>query len=152
MGSNTATAAAPVFDLADLDTADTAEWNVTHDGKEIGWVWIFAGPGHQATIDLGNRLAKKNLAVRKAQEQAQVNGKKWKPDDEDPEQIRKENASLITSRLLGWTEINLGGKPFPYTPENALSILLDRKKSFLMAGALEFLADDKSFMTRSAKI
>jgi hypothetical protein len=137
------------FDLADLDLVDEVDWDVTIDGKEIGWKWTFAGPGHQKTIDQGNRIAKEAIKRQAEQEQAQVNGRKWKPEDETPEDRRTKNISLVADRLIRWTDMKLGGEPFPFTVENARKILLDRRKPQLLQGALEFLGNEKSFTKRS---
>ncbi|MGS1095879.1 branched-chain amino acid ABC transporter [Aquamicrobium terrae] len=139
------------LDLSDFDTVDEDVMTVkTKDGTETTWTWTFAGPGHPKTVEQSNRLAKERLRREKAQEQAVVNGKKWKAEDETPDEALDRNVKLVTDRLLGWSPINLNGTPFPYTVENANLILKDRRKGHILIQALEFLGDEVAFSGRSA--
>lgn len=146
-----AAAAVDDFDLSELDTVDEDVMVVRRkDGSETGWKWTFAGPGHPKSIEQSNRLAKERLRKEKAQEQAVINGKKWKAEDETPEEALDRNVRIVTDRLLGWSPIKMNGEPFPFTIENANAILKDRRKSHLLIQALEFLGDDAAFSGRSA--
>lgn len=147
-----ANAAAPApRDLSAFDAVDKVEWDVTYNGELIGWTWTFAGPGHDATIAFSEQLSRDAIARRLSQEKAQINGKKWQPPEEDPEDNRRRNVDLVARRLLGWSPYLLDGQPLPFSLENARKLLLDRKKPWLMSGALDFLGDEKTFMKRSAK-
>lgn len=140
------------FDLADLDTVDEDVMEVQlKDGTPTGWKWTFAGPGHPKSIEQSNRLARERLRRERTQEQAVINGKKWKPDEETPDEALDRNVRIVTDRLLGWSDITMDGKPFPFSAENATSILKDRRKAFLLLQALSFLGDDAAFSGRSAK-
>lgn len=138
-----------VFELDELDAADTAQMTVMRrDGTPSTWVWTFAGPGHPKTIALSQKVSRDRLRKEQDQEQARVNGRKWKPEDETPDQLMARNADFIVDRLLGWTPVKFGADPFEFTPENARKILLDPQKDIAMQ-ALEFLADQRSFTKRS---
>ena len=139
------------FDLAALDAADEAVMEVIANGQPTGWRWTFAGPGHPRAVEQQNRIARAALAEGRAKEQAQVNGRKWKAPEKTPDEQRAENVEFVIERLLGWSEVTMGGEPFPFTPENARALLSDRKKPALLAQAVEFLLDDASFTVRSAK-
>lgn len=141
--------ASAAFDLSELDAVDEATMEVLANGRPTGWIWTFAGPGHPKTIELSNRFARDRLRREKEQEQAQVNGKKWKAPEESPDEVLTRNVGLVVARLLGWSPIQMGGKDYPFTPENAQAILMDRRKGTLLVQAMEFLGEEQSFTKRS---
>jgi hypothetical protein len=141
---------AVAFDISALDATDEAQMVVHSNGRPTSWVWTFAGPGHPKAVDLANKLSRERLRKEAEQEQARVNGRKWKADDEDPDEVAERNADYIVARLIGWSEVQLGGKPYPFSPDNARALLLDPKKGALALQALEFLADQRSFTQRSS--
>lgn len=142
-----------VLDFDDFSTADTADMEVRANGKATGWIWTFAGPGHPKTVEQNNRIARSALKEQKAKETARVNGKKWQPDDEDVEDIRKRNIDFVVERIVGWSDIQVKGKgdktePYPFTAENARKLLSDPSKAGLLAQAYEFLGESDSFTKR----
>lgn len=143
------TAAPAAFDLSDLDAADEAVMEVEANGKPTGWLWTFAGPGHPKTIEQSNRLAKERLRREAAQEQAVVNGKKWKSEAESVDEALERNVSIVTDRLIGWSQIQMGGKDYPFSLDSAKALLMDRRKGQLLIQALEFLGNEQSFTPRS---
>jgi hypothetical protein len=144
---------APVdeFDIASSDYRDEAEMTVVVGGKLTTWKWRFAGPGHPQTVAYNERQSRDRLHREAQQEQARVNGKKWKADEQTTDEVRGQNAEWILSRLLGWTPVKLSGEDYPFNRENAMALLLDPKKPFF-SQAVEFLAEEKSFTPRSASI
>jgi hypothetical protein len=141
------------FDLDDLAATDQAELEIkSRDGRPTGWKWTIAGPGHPKTIEIANRLSKDNFARSKAQEMARVNGKKWKGDDETPDEALQRTAETLAGRVLGWTPVSFGGQPFPFSPENVVKLLLDPDRGDTLVNQLsDFYGDEKSFMKRSVK-
>jgi hypothetical protein len=139
------------FDLDDLDALDTAEMVVISNGKPTDWVWTFAGPGHPKAIAASNAIARERLRLDAAQEQARVNGKKWKAEEETPAEALNRNATYVIDRLIGWSPVKMGGQDFPFTTENARKLLTDPKKGALALQAMEFLAEANSFTRRSVK-
>lgn len=138
-----------VFDICDLDSSDTAEMTVHSDGRPTSWVWTFAGPGHPQAIALSNRLSKARLRRESDQEAARVNGRKWQPEQEDPETVAKRNAEYVADRLIGWSPVKLGGEDYPFSRDNAVKLLMDPKKGALALQALEFLSEQRSFLQRA---
>lgn len=143
-------ATSPAFDLSDLDASDEATMEVYANGKPTGWLWTFAGPGHPKSIEQSNRMAKERLRKEREIEQAQINGRKYKATEETVDEALERNVSIVTDRLLGWSTIQMGGKDYPFTPESAKALLMDRRKGQLLIQALEFLGDERSFTPRSA--
>jgi hypothetical protein len=141
----------PVFDLDAMDSQDEARMQVMVGDRPTGWYLIFAGPGHPLGIAQTNRVAREELQRNRAIEQARANGKKYKAEDKSPEQLLDENVDFVMERLIGWTEVKMNGEPFPFTRENAIKTLKDKKKSSLLAQAIEFIISENSFMKRSAK-
>lgn len=139
------------FDLSQLDTSDEAQMVVLSNGRPTGWVWTFAGPGHPKAIALSTKVSRERLHREADQEQARVNGRKWKAEAETPDDLAKRNADYVADRLLGWSPVKLNGEPYPFSAENARKLLLDPKKGSLAMQALEFLADQRSFTQRSVK-
>lgn len=138
------------FSMADLEAADTAEMTVEVNGRPTSWVWTFAGPGHPQAIAQSNRLSRERLHEDRLKEQAITNGKKWKAPEETVDQVRERNVNQIVERLLGWSPVKIDGADYPFTPENAKSLLIDPRRIGLFTQAMEFLSDLGSFTKRSA--
>lgn len=143
-------AAAGSFDLSAVDAADESVMQVVVNGEPVDWHWRIAGPGHPKTIEQSNKLAKERLRREKEQEQARINGKRWKAPDETVDEVLERNVNLVVDRLLGWSPVTMDGKDYPFSVENARALLLDRRKGQLLIQALEFLGDEQSFGKRSA--
>ena len=146
-----------ILDLDDFSSADTADMEVRLNGKSTGWTWTFAGPGHPKTTEQGDRIAKAALKASHAKERARVNGKKWEPEEETVEDLRKRNVDFVVDRLIGWSDIQVAGadgkpQPFPFTAENARKLLSDPSKGGLLQQAYSFIGDEDSFTKRSATL
>jgi len=140
----------PTFTLAEFDAADTATMEVLIGGKPSGWFWEFAGPGHEKTEAQKARVARERLRKSAEIERAQVNGRKWKPEEDAPETVVARNVADIVERIVGWSTVEIDGKPFPFTPQNATFLLSDPKRVSLLEQASEFLWNEQSFTGRSA--
>ena len=143
-----------VLDLEDFSSADTADMEVKLNGRPTGWVWTFAGPGHPKTIEQADKIAKAALRTSQAKERARVNGKKWEPEEETVETLRKRNVNFVVDRLVGWSDIHTPGAdgkpaPFPFTPDNARLLLSDPSKAGLLQQAYSFIGDEDAFLKRS---
>jgi hypothetical protein len=149
--NDTAQAIATVddFDVASSDYRDEAEMTVIVNDKPTNWKWRFAGPGHPQTVAYNERRSRERIHREAMQEQARVNGKKWRADEQTTDEVRADNVEWILSRLLGWSPVKMNGEDYPFSRENAKTLLLDQRKPFF-GQAVEFLADEKSFMQRSA--
>lgn len=134
------------FDISSLAALDEGEMHV-RDGKDnkTGWTWVFAGPGHPTTVAIDREQNARFIAREQAKERAQVNGKKWKGAEETPEELRQRTIDYIVARLLRWSEIELGGEPYPCTPDNARKILGDPRYGLVFDQANTFLRDEKDF-------
>jgi hypothetical protein len=140
------------IDLSDLDAGDEGELLIRHPKtlEPTGWIWTFYGPGHPVTISLSNRVAGAALKKATARRQAQINGKKWKEDEESLDQLRVENVDNIVTRTKSFTPIKLDGQLIEYSPDAAKQLLLDRKKGWLLEQITEYLRDEANFIQPSA--
>lgn len=138
------------FDVSDLDAIDESHMTVVSNGKPTSWIWTFAGPGHPKAVEQSNRLARERLAIERQQEQARVNGKKWRAPDERPDEALERNVRIVLDRLLRWSPVKFNGTCYEYSTENARMLLKDPRKGALLLQALEFLGDENAFTKRSA--
>lgn len=141
------------FDIGELDARDEAELAIKHPstGEPTTWIWTFYGPGHPKTIEIANRVSREALHKLAAQNQARINGKKWKEDEEPIDKIRSDNVDNIVARTKGFTPININGGVIQFSAESARGLLLDRRKGWLFSQVIEFLREDENFMQPSAK-
>ena len=138
-----------VLDLDAIDAVDEGHMDVMVGGAPSGWIWTFCGPGDPRAVAQSNRVAREELARQRGVSRAQANGKKWSPPEQTPDEVRENNVNFVMERLTGWSEVTMGGEPFPFSVENARQVLNDRKKGALLQQAIEFIVDDNSFMKRS---
>lgn len=153
MDNHTETAPAEAvldFTSSDLESADTADMYVVINGKPTTWRWTFSGPGHPKAVEQSNRVAREALQREADQEQARVNGRKYKAPHRTPDEVRNGNVDFVVERIIGWSPVRLDGADLPFSPEAARKLLLDPRKSGILQQAIDFLADDKAFTKRSA--
>lgn len=151
--SETKTASAVDIDISEFDTLDESDMVVKHplSGEPTTWTITFAGPGHPKSIEYFDRIARQNLREEASKEQARVNGRKWKAEDESLDARRQKNLEMIVSRMIRWSPVRINGEEMPFTPENAMKLLGDRKKGDLFQQCFDFLNAEKSFFPASAK-
>lgn len=142
------------LDLADFDSLDEADMQVMHpdNGAPTNWVITFAGPGHKQTVEFSEKQARERLREDREKEQARVNGRKWKAQDESVAELREKNLNWIASRILRWTPVKINGEEYPFSKENAMKLLSDPRKGNLFQQCLDFLSADQSFTKRSGTI
>src|SRR5215471_14851061 len=114
------------FDLSTMDAQDEAELIIRHPKtlQPTGWTWTFYEPGHAVTTELSNRVAGAALKKAAARRQAQINGKKWKEDEESLEQLRADQVDGIVTRTKSFSPIKLGDDTITYSPDAARKLLL----------------------------
>lgn len=144
---------ADAFDIAAFDAQDEITYTVRNPKTDepTGWVWTFYGPGHPVTVELANKVARDLLRERRAQEAASVNRRKWKPDEQTPDEARAEMVDGIVTRVKSFTPVRLNGEEIAFSSEAAKKLLLDPKKGWLFGQISIFLRDDENFIRPSAK-
>jgi hypothetical protein len=136
--------------LADFELENEAELNLRNKfGAPSGWIWVFAGPGHPATVAADERQTKYYLNLSDEQERARINGRKWKGSGETPDTLMERRVDYILRRLLRWSDgMTIKDEPFPCTPDNARALLLN-PGSGIYEQVNQFLLDERSFTARS---
>lgn len=116
--------------------------------KKTGWRIELAGPSHPKTVALSEDVTRERLNREKAVEFAQVNGRKWKPDDETPDERAKRTVTRLVKRIVGWSPNPLfkffSPEPIQFSEEKAVELFLRPE----MGGYLGQLAD--RFMSEAA--
>lgn len=119
-----------------------------------GWTWQISGPGHEKAVRYQNEQSKKSLRKARLIEQAQVNGKKYVPEERTADDQRRDNMAWIASRVLGWSPMPLSfitgnSDPIPFSDENVIRVLMHEKMGFVFTQLVEAVTEDKRFMQRS---
>lgn len=147
-------AAAPV-DLSAFAFADTATLEILKPGTAtpIGWRITFAGPGHAKTIAFNEAKNREILQRNRQIEMAQVNGRKYKPEEQSVDQARRENVQWVAARIVDWTPVALGADkpPLAFSEAAAIEIFINPDLGWVYAQCLDFLASEQSFTQASAK-
>jgi hypothetical protein len=135
-----------------MDAQDEGDLVIRHPKtlELTGWTWTFYGPGHSVTTDLSNRVAGAALKKAAARRQAQINGRKWKEDEESLEQLRAEQVDGIVTRTKSFSPIKLGDDTIEFSPDAARKLLLDRRKGWLLEQISDYLRDEANFIQPSA--
>lgn len=141
-----------LFDLGSITAVNTGTLTVLHPvtGEPTNWTITLAGPEHPVTEAISDEIVSENDARQRQQEQARVNGKKWKAPDEG-EAARKKTTERLARRILGWTPVTFDGVAFDYNAINAFRLVDEGKFLPVAKQVIDFLNDDASFTKRSAK-
>lgn len=140
-----------VINMADDLPNDTAELHVVKPGTNIptGWVITLAGPGHPQSIALMNEGERERLHRATQIEQAQVNGRKWKGDDDQPDAARRKLVSRITRRIVGWTPVDFGDGVVEFSQDAAVKLFANPKYGAFFGQVVDFLTAERAFMRDS---
>lgn len=140
-------------DLLAFVPADAAVLEILKPGgiESTGWKITFAGPSHDKTIAWQTENSRKALRRQQQQEAAQINGRKYKPEEREPDDQKRDNVSWIVARILDWSPVRLGpGDPVPFSEAKAIELLMRPDLGWAFAQMVEFLVDERSFTKASA--
>lgn len=140
-------------DLGALVPADTAVLEIMKPGgsEGTGWKITFAGPAHEKTLRWSNDNARRQLRRQQQIEQAQANGRKYKAEDRDVDDVRAENVGWVVSRIVDWTPIKIAGEVIAFSDQAATALLVQPQLGWAFSQMVDFLSDERAFMQRSAK-
>lgn len=132
------------FNLSNRRMADTAELNVTDPvhGDDTGWVITFAGPGHEKAVQQQNRMINKGLKKSRT---------KGGAASFTVDEVKEQGVDFIVERIIDWNGLLDNGNEVPFDEDVAKQILSDPELSWARKQCDQFLADDASFIKRSAK-
>ena len=139
-----------VVDLSAFMPEDTALFEVLDPGgtKATGWVIEFAGPSHPKTVEWANKNAKEQLRREAQMEAARVNQRKYKPDEKEPDEVRRANVEWVVSRIVSWTPVripHLSPDTIEFSEKAASDLLMRPEMGWAYLQMVEFLADIRSF-------
>lgn len=140
------------IDLSAILPADTSVLEILKPGgtEGTGWRITFAGPGHPKTVAWTTEQSRRNLRKEAQRDAQRENGRKIKPDDRDPDDVRRENVGWVVSRIIDWTPVKLGGPPIAFSEAAAMDLLMKPEMGWAYVQMVDFLADERSFTRRSA--
>lgn len=143
--------AAPGFDLGQLIDQDTARVPINDEAgnRIVGqdgepWYIEVAGPTHDATKEARNIGIRQSLSN---QRRARLKGAALENiQDQEIEEIANQQLEPLAIRTVGWGPISLGGKPFPFSRENARQMY--RTSQLIRNQVAKFLEAETSFLRR----
>lgn len=142
-------------DLSAFMPVDTAVYEVLDPSriKGTGWRVTFCSDAHPKALAFSNNNARETLRRQRAIEQAQVNGKKYKPEDKEPDDVKSNNVDWVVSRVIDWTPVRIPPwypELLPFSDESAKALLMKPELGWVYTQFVEYLTDDKSFTKASA--
>ena len=140
------------IDISGAMPVDTGILDIRKAGTEqpTGWKITFAGPSHPKTLAWADRQSRRALHRQAAIEAAQVNGRKYKPEERTPDDVRRDNVEWIVARILDWTPIKVGGEVIAFSEAAATRLLSRPEMGWAFQQMVDYLADERSFTRRSA--
>lgn len=144
--------AASVVNLSNARFSNTGVLEIRrpHTKDLTGWKITLAGPSHPKSIAVRDRQTDRYLQREQEKERAQVNRKKWKGENRDIDDVRREYAEDIASRIVDWTPVDFGKGPVNFSEAVAVEILLDPDLGWIVAQIQDYFDDEKSFTKASA--
>lgn len=145
-----------VLDLSAAVPVDVDVLEIKYPGSEkaTGWKIELAGPGHAKTVAASRDIARDALKKSKAIEQANANGRKYKADEETPDDLARKNVTLIVQRIIGWSPDPLfkqiSETPIAFSQAAALDMLLRPDMGWVLSQIADFLRSDAAFTQASA--
>lgn len=126
--------------------------------ERTGWNIALAGPGHPKTQAQADRTERQRLNKAAGIERAQVNGRKWKgEEDKQPADARREFVSSLVERIVSWTPFDMGDGSItfdegdPSAPERAINLFLKPEMGSYAAQIVDYLTAERAFIKGSAK-
>lgn len=143
-------------DFSSFLTVDQIPYEVlSPDGVSgTGWTWTIGGPGHEKAVAYQNEQSRKNLRKARMIEQAQVNGRKYVPEERSADEQRRENVAWVVSRVLDWSPVKLpfitgNDEPVTFSDQIAIKALMHPHMAFVFTQLVDVVTEDKRFTRRS---
>jgi hypothetical protein len=161
-----------VLDLSSAMPVDSAFLEILHPatGAATGWVIELAGPAHAKSVALGKELSRERLAKEARLEAQMANGRKVKPEIEDPEERGRRNVGHVVARIIGWSMLGKAGEdgkrptigpgpifskvapdPIVFSEKAATDLLLRPDMAWVLGQIAEYLASERAFTQGSAQ-
>lgn len=144
------------LDLSASIPAQTAWIDICYQGttKPTGWRIELAGPAHPKTIAAAEETSREQLDREKAIEFAQVNGRKFKKDNETVAERREKVVRSICRRIVGWEPppkiAQFSDGPIAFSEETATKLFLEPYMSWAFGQITDYILSETAFTQRSA--
>ena len=141
-------------DISGFMPAETIKYEVRKSGsvEGIGWFIELGGPSHPKALAWSEAATRRSLRRQAAQEAQQLNNRKVKPDERDPDDVRRENVEFVVSRIVTWSPLVLNGTRYEFSDKAAVELLSKPEMGWVLLQILEVLGDERSFTKGSATI
>jgi hypothetical protein len=152
MTTETTESPASIPDLSGTLFQETAELQmlVPGTGNLAGWTITLAGPSHPKAVAYRDDQARRDIHKAGLVEQARVNGRKYKAQDETPAEQRQKFIEGIVARIATWTPIAIGGKTYTFTDANAVELLSKPEMGGYLSQIVDYLVSETAFTPNSA--
>lgn len=137
-------------DLSGIVPVDVIRYEVLRPGTTTGSGWFIeiADESHPNAIAWSNEAARKKLKRQASLEAQQLNGRKIKAEERDPDEVKHENVGWVVSRIVGWTPVKLtfiSPDPITYSEANAYKVFLHPKMGWALGQLVDLIGDEKAF-------
>lgn len=132
------------MDLATFTQHETAEYELeTPAGEATGVRFLLAGPNHPA------RKARDRKVLARGLREFNRAGKRKL--DEDPDEIVAQHTDFLVTCVLGWSALEIDGKPVAYSGEAARELFEDPRFEWVRGQVTGALNDLTRFISGSPR-
>ena len=139
-------------DLSGTLFQETAELQMLVPGTVnlAGWTITLAGPSHPKSVAYRDDQARRDIHKANLVEQARVNGRKYKAQDETPAEQRQKFIEGMVARIVTWTPIKVGGKQYDFSDANAVELLSMPAMGGYLQQIVDYIISETAFTPTSA--
>lgn len=143
------------LDLSALAPLESFKLEILKPGTSIptGWVIELAGPSHPLTIAVAGEINRESLDKEKAIEFAQVNGRKWKTEQESADARVRANVTKVCRRIIGWTPAPtfkfVSAEPIAFSIEAAVDLFMRPELGSFFVQITDYLRGERAFIRPS---
>ena len=146
------------LDLSASKPLDSVIIDLCYPGttKPTGWRIELSGPAHPQTVALADEASREMIERQDAIEFAQVNGRKWKGDQQSAADRRRKNVGYVCRRIIGWspnpTFSFVSPDPIAFSAATATELFLRPDMAGFFGQITDYLNSERAFMPPSEKI
>lgn len=116
-----------------------------------GWIITLCGPAHEKAVRYQEKIKRESLHRESRQEAAQVNGRKYKPDELTPEESDRQRLEWIASRILTWTPVKIGPTTYAFSDDVVIELFRRPEMANFLQQVVDYLRSERAFIPGSAK-
>ncbi|WP_107309643.1 hypothetical protein [Acinetobacter baumannii] len=149
------TIVADTIDLSSGEMLESFKLTLLKPGtaQSSGWTIELAGPSHPQFIALANESIREVIHKEKVIETAQVNNRKYKVEEETPDERRRRNVAKVCGRIIGWspnpTFTKISPLPLEFSVAAATDLFLRPELGAWFVQITEYLNSETAFIQPS---